>query len=61
MRYFYMEKLSQDFLYERFSNIPVAVNNLYGDPFLPNQTEDTLTQPLGKHETQRNRRYHYKK
>ena len=42
MRYFYMEKLSQDFLYERFSNIPVAVNNLYGDPFLPNQTEDTF-------------------
>jgi hypothetical protein len=31
----------KDFL-SRFLSVPVAVNNLYGDPFFPTQTDDTF-------------------
>ena len=30
------------FFRQRFSEIPVSINNLYGDPFLYSQTEDTF-------------------
>lgn len=30
------------FFRQRFSEVPVSINNLYGDPFLPTQIEDTF-------------------
>ena len=34
--------MSLTFFRQRFSEVPVSINNLYGDPFLPTQIEDTF-------------------
>ena len=31
--------MSLDFFRQRFSEVPVSINNLYGDPFLPHSAE----------------------